>query len=232
MALKDIMRAKVSNNCTTTHHYRKSKLTLALKDSFELPHARTVIIATVSPASKDTEHSLNTLRYACLMSSKEKVNGPSNFQRGGKLLSLPFSPYFSTNLKYKSPLGHRPSSAPTARTSEKTRETRFLTGGSVFRVQLGSVDIAAISRRNKALEKSGLELAVKSSNGNCVGKIANNSDGGGTSSSKNENISERELTDAERNRLRHKTEMKATAKLPQALRTAIMYVKIVSKLTV
>jgi hypothetical protein len=26
-----------------------------------------VVIATVSPASKDTEHSLNTLRHACVM---------------------------------------------------------------------------------------------------------------------------------------------------------------------
>ena len=87
MALKDILRAKVSNNGTNTHLYRKSKLTLALKDSFELPKARTVIIATVSPASKDTEHSLNTLRYACLMSSQAKVNGPSVFFRvGGNLL--------------------------------------------------------------------------------------------------------------------------------------------------
>ncbi len=32
-----------------------------------LPTARTVIIVTVSPASKDTEHSLNSLRHACIM---------------------------------------------------------------------------------------------------------------------------------------------------------------------
>ncbi|RYY83332.1 hypothetical protein EON63_11490, partial [archaeon] len=47
------------------HVYRKSKLTLALKSSFVLPTARTAIICTVSPASKDTEHSVNTLRHAC-----------------------------------------------------------------------------------------------------------------------------------------------------------------------
>lgn len=87
----------------------------------------------------------------------------------------------------------------------------------MFRVQLGSIDISALSRRNKALEKSGLELVVKSSNGNCAGKVANSADG----SAKNENISERELTDAERAKLRRKAEMKATAKLPQSLRTII-----------
>ena len=91
----------------------------------------------------------------------------------------------------------------------------------MFRVQLGSVDIAAISRRNKALEKSGLDLAVKSSNGNCAGKIANNSNGGAGGSAQNENICEKELTDAERAKLRRKTENKAIAKLPQALRTVI-----------
>jgi kinesin family protein 2/24 len=52
------------------HHYRKSKLTMLLKGSFTLPSAKTVIIATVSPASKDTEHSLNTLRHACIMTGK------------------------------------------------------------------------------------------------------------------------------------------------------------------
>ena len=47
----------------------------ALKDSFSLPDARTVMIATVSPASKDTEHSLSTLRHACLMIAKDDSNG-------------------------------------------------------------------------------------------------------------------------------------------------------------
>ena len=46
-----------------------------MKDSFALPDARTVMIATVSPASKDTEHSLSTLRHACLMIAKDSANG-------------------------------------------------------------------------------------------------------------------------------------------------------------
>ena len=48
-----------------------NKLTMALKGSFILPTARTVIIATVSPSSKDTEHSLNTLKHACIMDVTE-----------------------------------------------------------------------------------------------------------------------------------------------------------------
>ena len=47
---------------------------MALKSSFSLPSAQTVVIATVSPASKDTEHSLNTLRHACLMDDKKRGN--------------------------------------------------------------------------------------------------------------------------------------------------------------
>lgn len=44
--------------------------------SFSLPTARTIVIATVSPASKDTEHSLNTLRHACIMhGQQDKVAG-------------------------------------------------------------------------------------------------------------------------------------------------------------
>ena len=61
-----------------THHYRKSKLTMALKHGFETPAAITVILATVSPASKDTEHSLNTLRHACIM----KPDGAVMDERG------------------------------------------------------------------------------------------------------------------------------------------------------
>ena len=87
MALKDCIRAKASGN-TATHIYRKSKLTMALKDSFVLPTARTVIVATVSPSSKDTEHSLNTLRHACLMDGQSQSKDASGetekrFMTGG-----------------------------------------------------------------------------------------------------------------------------------------------------
>lgn len=70
MALKECVRARASGK-NFSHQYRKNKLTMALKSSFMLPTARTVIIATVSPASKDTEHSLNTLRHACIMDGQQ-----------------------------------------------------------------------------------------------------------------------------------------------------------------
>ena len=83
MALKDCIRARASGS-SATHIYRKSKLTMALKQSFVLSQARTVIIATVSPSSKDTEHSLNTLRHACLMDGQEKdAAGETRFMTGG-----------------------------------------------------------------------------------------------------------------------------------------------------
>ena len=75
MTLKECIRIQglVKNPAKAqkyNHIYRKSKLTKVLKGSFVLPNASTHIIATVSPASKDTEHSLNTLRHASLMMSK------------------------------------------------------------------------------------------------------------------------------------------------------------------
>ena len=49
---------------------------MALKMSF-MPSAKTVVIATVSPSSKDTEHSLNTLRHACVMDGQVKKRSHS-----------------------------------------------------------------------------------------------------------------------------------------------------------
>jgi len=76
-------------------NYRKSTLTKMLKASFFLKSAKTVVIATVSPASKDTEHSLNTLRHACLMdgqydntSINNNDNDETRFITGKKLLLL------------------------------------------------------------------------------------------------------------------------------------------------
>ncbi|KAK9701870.1 hypothetical protein K7432_011519 [Basidiobolus ranarum] len=69
MTLKECIRAR----CLLETHqqyihvpYRTSKLTLLLKDAFELAtsrQCRTVVIANVSPSNTDIEHSLNTLRY-------------------------------------------------------------------------------------------------------------------------------------------------------------------------
>lgn len=83
MALKECVRARASGH-NVGHHYRKNKLTMALKSSFTLPSAQTVIIGTVSPASKDTEHSLNTLRHACIMDGQDAQDDKeTRFVTGG-----------------------------------------------------------------------------------------------------------------------------------------------------
>ncbi|CAM9346469.1 unnamed protein product, partial [Ectocarpus fasciculatus] len=84
MALKECVRARASGK-NFSHQYRKNKLTMALKSSFMNPSAQTVIIATVSPASKDTEHSLNTLRHACIMDGQQSSAGDeeTRFITGG-----------------------------------------------------------------------------------------------------------------------------------------------------
>lgn len=44
--------------------FRGSKLTQLLRDSFTSEHAQTIMIATISPSSKSSQYTLNTLRYA------------------------------------------------------------------------------------------------------------------------------------------------------------------------
>lgn len=61
LALKECIRAMDLDS--TRIPFRQSKLTMVLRDSF-LGNSRTCMIATVSPASSNVEHSLNTLRYA------------------------------------------------------------------------------------------------------------------------------------------------------------------------
>jgi kinesin family protein 2/24 len=65
-ALKDCIRATAAGAKFVA--FRQNRLTQLLRGCFAStrPHP-TVVIATVSPSSKDTEHSLNTLRHACIM---------------------------------------------------------------------------------------------------------------------------------------------------------------------
>ncbi len=89
MALKDCIRARAMGQ-VQSFQYRRSKLTQALKATFSLPSARTIIIATVSPASKDTEHSLNTLRHACIMHGQQDLKSAdreTRFVTGGTVTS-------------------------------------------------------------------------------------------------------------------------------------------------
>jgi len=78
LALKECIRAIDSDSKHVP--YRQSKLTLILKDCFVSKSARTAMIATLSPGSYSTDHTVNTLRYADRI--KEKKVGtalaPSN----------------------------------------------------------------------------------------------------------------------------------------------------------
>lgn len=72
LALKECIRALDSKEIHVP--YRASKLTLVLKDSFTRANARTVMIATVSPAASSADHTINTLRYADRVKER-KVGG-------------------------------------------------------------------------------------------------------------------------------------------------------------
>lgn len=89
-ALKSIVLARAAGK-DANHIYRKSKLTMVLKSSFMLPGAQTVVIATASPSSKDTEHSLNTLRHACIMDGQNDGTSSTTsesaaYVTGGKVI--------------------------------------------------------------------------------------------------------------------------------------------------
>ncbi|KAI7905288.1 P-loop containing nucleoside triphosphate hydrolase protein [Cokeromyces recurvatus] len=61
LALKECIRALDQDKKHTP--FRQSKLTQVLKDSF-VGNSRTCMIATISPNGSNSEHTLNTLRYA------------------------------------------------------------------------------------------------------------------------------------------------------------------------
>lgn len=149
---------------------------MALKSSFSLPEARTIVIATVSPASKDTEHSLNTLRHACIMHGQQQPNDKVIPSISLIILSsLCFM--FNSNIIIIVIL--------------QDAETRFVTGGSVTTVQIGEVDLTGIGRKNQAVKKSGGQIdGLKASNGNTVD--------GGAARAANQEV---ELTDKEKARV-------------------------------
>lgn len=62
LALKECIRAMDQRKDHTP--FRGSKLTQVLKASFMSKNCRTVMIANISPASSNVEHTLNTLRYS------------------------------------------------------------------------------------------------------------------------------------------------------------------------
>ncbi|KAJ3344645.1 Kinesin-like protein kif24 [Entophlyctis luteolus] len=74
LALKECIRALDQESKHTP--FRQSKLTQVLKDSF-IGNSRTCMIATISPSSGNSEHTLNTLRYAYRV---KELKGDSQYQ--------------------------------------------------------------------------------------------------------------------------------------------------------
>ena len=62
LALKECIRALGRGD--KHKQFRGSKLTQVLRDGLSGQHSRAVMMACLSPAAKNTEHTLNTLRYA------------------------------------------------------------------------------------------------------------------------------------------------------------------------
>ena len=184
MALKDCIRARAAGK-NASHQYRKSKLTMALKSSFLLPSSRTLVIATVSPSSKDTEHSLNTLRHACLMDGQDAATAAA----GTAAAALAGASG-----------GEHPGNV----------ETRFLTGGSVVKEEVGEINVAEISRKNMALKKAGGTIDSKTSNGNV------NSGGGPADGSAPE------TSEKDKARMRRAAERKAMARLTPEQRAPLL----------
>eukprot|EP00294_Goniomonas_avonlea_P003476 CAMPEP_0114555430 /NCGR_PEP_ID=MMETSP0114-20121206/8745_1 /TAXON_ID=31324 /ORGANISM="Goniomonas sp, Strain m" /LENGTH=504 /DNA_ID=CAMNT_0001740555 /DNA_START=33 /DNA_END=1547 /DNA_ORIENTATION=- len=74
MALKECIRLLVQQGNGASVHipFRSNQLTQLLKSAFTKPNARTVAIATVAPTPTDTEHTVNTLKHACMMKGLER----------------------------------------------------------------------------------------------------------------------------------------------------------------
>ncbi|KAG9390526.1 Kinesin motor domain [Carpediemonas membranifera] len=78
MTLKDCIKGRARQGTGAHLHipYRSSKLTLVLKDIFELATVRPtrcVVVACTSPHAADASHSINTLRYAQTLMSAPKT---------------------------------------------------------------------------------------------------------------------------------------------------------------
>ena len=78
LALKECIRALEQDKIHLP--FRGSKLTLVLRDSF-IGNCKTLMISTISPGYKTSEHTLNTLRYAYrLKEIKSMGNAAKNFK--------------------------------------------------------------------------------------------------------------------------------------------------------
>eukprot|EP00962_Isochrysis_galbana_P001553 scaffold400_cov125-Isochrysis_galbana.AAC.2 len=86
LALKDSIVTLATDGQFRSTAGGRHPLTQLLRASFE-PGSRTTVLATVSPSSKDTEHTLNTLRHACVMHGQQQQGAQPGVQgaTGGQL---------------------------------------------------------------------------------------------------------------------------------------------------
>ena len=62
LALKEVIRALDSSNKKSHAPFRQSRLTQVLEESLTGRRCQTVVIGCVSPAEKDIQQTINTLR--------------------------------------------------------------------------------------------------------------------------------------------------------------------------
>ncbi|KAF9537865.1 Kinesin-like protein kif24 [Mortierella hygrophila] len=79
LALKECIRALDQDKKHTP--FRQSKLTQVLKDSF-VGNSRTCMVATISPNNSNSEHTLNTLRYADRVKELKAEGGAKGVAQG------------------------------------------------------------------------------------------------------------------------------------------------------
>ena len=121
LALKEVIRSLEKKNGFTP--FRGSKLTQVLKDSFVGENTRTCMVACVSPAYSNCEHTLNTLRYADRV--KEHQSEENANEQAVASYSRPIMPPHSTStttssstnlaMGPRSPLNANRSNIPTSR---------------------------------------------------------------------------------------------------------------------
>lgn len=137
-ALKECVRCKAASAGKPTAAaaflpYRKSKLTHLLRACFEDCNP-TVVIACVSPSSKDTEHSLNTIRHACIMDGQgtgAHEHAPTAANAAGKQHGTPQTVKLSSHIKCITTASH-------------------ITGGEVVKQNCGEVDVTGLARERRA----------------------------------------------------------------------------------
>ena len=92
MSLKQAVRSIARGAAWHVAAGGRHPLTQLLKPCFTHPAAHTLVLATVSPAAKDTEHSLNTLRHACVMDGRlgeGEAEKPWLMEGGGQVHKQP-----------------------------------------------------------------------------------------------------------------------------------------------